>query len=95
MGLLKLWDSWPWGIHPPATRPLGFIISFLIRTAICIPKSSYRVRTEAVNQKVNGPIAPCKIILRLNEASAMDMEIFAGETMAELLNLHFFGLLLL
>ena len=75
--------------------PLGFIISFLIPTAICIPKSSYGLGTEAVNQKVNGPIAPCKTILHPNEASATDVGMFAGEMTAELLNLRIFGLLLL
>lgn len=73
-------------------RPLNFIISFLISIAICIPKSSYRVRTEAVNQKVNGPIAPCKINLR---PPATDLGTFAGKMTAELLNLCIFGLLLL
>lgn len=68
-GAAKLWGWWPWRIHPPAVRPLGFIISFLIPTAICVLKSSYGVRTGVVEQRVNGPI---QIILCPNEASATD-----------------------
>lgn len=76
MGLLKFWGPWPWRIHPSAVRPLSFITSFLIPTAIYIPKSSYRVRAEAIHQKVNRPIAHCKIILHPQEASAADMGVF-------------------
>lgn len=76
-GLAKLWGWWPWRIHPPAVRPLGFIISFLIPTAICVPKSSYGVRTGAIEQRANGPI---KIILCPNEASASEVGRSAGAT---------------